>query len=115
MLERGNRGTILKANPAFAPHGRQGVEALEGSAISALFRAEERAGMRSCYTTPFASVAERCVERELHFSDGRSGSFEISMTLVEIPGQPVQLLSIYRDVTERKRERGGAGARQRGG
>ncbi len=96
-------GMILKANPAFGRMAGGAVDALEGAPISALFRPEDRAGMLACYTAPFTSPGGPCVEHELHFGDGRSGSFEISMTLLEIPGQPVQLLSIYRDVTDRKR------------
>ncbi len=99
-----DRGTILKVNDAFARMAGVPAAALEGVDIAGVFRSEERSEVRRCYAEHFASRdAHSCLERELHFAGGRSGTFDISLTVVEIPGQPAQLLSIYHDVTERKR------------
>jgi len=104
MCLTGKCGTILKANPAFATMAGRPANSLEGTNIAELYRAQDQDEMRRCYTGHFdSSEAQPCVERELHFLDGRCGAFEISMTLVQIPGRPLQLLSIFRDVTERKR------------
>jgi PAS domain S-box-containing protein len=104
MCLTGKCGTILKANAAFASMVGRPSNSLEGTNIATLYQVEDQEDMRRCYNGHFASSeAQPCVERELHFQDGRSGAFEISMTLVEIPGRPLQLLSIFRDVTERKR------------
>jgi PAS domain S-box-containing protein len=104
MCLTGKCGTILKANTAFATMLGRPASSLEGTNFTALYPAEEQEEMRRCHAGHFASPeTERCVERELHFMDRGSRTFEISMTLVQIPGRPLQLLSIFRDVTERKR------------
>jgi len=50
-----------------------------------------------------SNVKEHFFERELHFMQGRSGIFENSVTRVDIPGQPPQMLCILRDVTQQRR------------
>ena len=72
--------------------------------VTGLFRPEEREAVREYHRARYASeVKEHVFERELHFVQGRSGIFENSVTRVDIPGQPPQMLCILRDVTERKR------------
>jgi PAS domain S-box-containing protein len=104
MCLTGESGAILKANPAFARMVGVDAAALEGRDIWTLYRPEDEERMRLCQAGHFVSPeAEACVELELQFRDGRAGSFEISMMPVDIPGRPLQLLSIYRDITERKK------------
>jgi len=104
MCLTGSCGTILKVNPAFAEMAGRSAQSLEGTDLAALYRAEDQAEMRRCQAGHFAHAeAPPCVERELRFAGGRSGVFEISMTLVPIAGRPLQLLNIFRDITERKR------------
>ena len=98
------QGSILRVNHAFA--GMVGVAraTLEGADIATLYREEEQAALRFLYAQHFAlRGGQPCVERELYFADGRSGIFDISFTVVEIPGQPVQMLTVFHDVTARKR------------
>jgi signal transduction histidine kinase len=92
-------------NDAFARTVAHPHESLGGADIASLCRPEDQAAIRRWHDDHFASRnGQATKEYELHFCDGRSGSFEISATVVEIPGQRAQLLSIYRDVTERKRD-----------
>jgi PAS domain S-box-containing protein len=98
-------GSILRVNDAFARTVARSNESLTGADIASLCRPEDQAAIRRWHDDHFASRnGQATKEYELHFCDGRSGSFEISATVVEIPGQRAQLLSIYRDVTERKRD-----------
>jgi PAS domain S-box-containing protein len=96
-------GIILKANQAFsAMVGRTG-DAVEGLDIATLFWAEDEHAMRGHFAAQYASRGgETFLDQEIRFTNGHSGAFDISFTMVDLPGQPLQLLITYRDVTERK-------------
>jgi PAS domain S-box-containing protein len=97
-------GAIVKVNAAFANLLAEDVGSLEGTHVTALFAPEEREALWEYHRARFASpVKKHFLERELHFVRGHSGIFEISVTRVEIPGRPPQMLCILRDVTEQKR------------
>ncbi len=104
MFLAGPGGAIVRANAAFANLAGLDIHALEGTPVTALLDSEERETLREYYRARFASpVKEHLFERELHFAKGSAGIFEISVTRVEIPGQPSQMLCILRDVTAQKR------------
>ncbi len=97
-------GIILKVNAAFSEMVGKTVDEVRGLDITALFFAEDQQFIRAYYTGHYASrEAETCLDREFRFTNGYCGVFDVSFTMVDLPGQPAQLLSIYRDVTERKR------------
>jgi PAS domain S-box-containing protein len=102
MLLTDGTGIMLKVNAAFAAMLDTEAGSLEGLHVTGLFHPEEREGVlefhRACYAS---GVKAHIFERELHFMQGRSGVFETSVTRVDIPGQPPQMLCILRDVTER--------------
>src|SRR5260370_1293863 len=98
------RGIILAVNEAFARMAAKPMPELDGSDIATLFRPEQQAAIHQWIVGHFASrEGGSFSELALHFADGRSGTFDISVTFIETPGQPAQLLSLFRDVTERKR------------
>jgi PAS domain S-box-containing protein len=98
------RGVILAVNEAFARMAAKPISTLDGSDVALLFRPEQQARIYRWIEGHFAVRAGGSYsEVELDFADGRTGTFDISVTFVETPGQPVQLLSLFRDVTERKR------------
>jgi PAS domain S-box-containing protein len=104
MFLTGPGGVIIRANAAFANLLGEGLQALEGRNVSALFDQEDRETLREYYRARQVSpVREHFFERELRFASGRSGVFEISLTRVEIPGEQPQMLCILRDVTEQKK------------
>ena len=97
-------GTIVKVNAAFAALLAADPGSLEGKNVTCLFLPEERDRIREYHRALYASEAQRHFrEGQLHFAHGRSGIFESLITRVEIPGQPPQMLSILRDVTEERR------------
>jgi PAS domain S-box-containing protein len=97
-------GTVVKANAAFAKLMGTDVASPEGQSIATLFSPEEQKELWEYHRMLYASpVKEHFIERELRFAPGPSGIFEISLTRVEIPGQPPQMLCILRDITEQKR------------
>jgi two-component system sensor histidine kinase/response regulator len=98
------KGTIVRANPAFAGLVGVPLASLEGANIAALFRPDDQDAVRQGYAEQFARRASQSrVESELHFPHGRSGVFDISLTAIQSPGQPPQILGIFHDVTEQKR------------
>jgi PAS domain S-box-containing protein len=97
-------GMIVKVNAAFARMLSADPSALEGMNVTGLFHPEEREELREYYRVRYASnIKEHFFERELHFTQGRCGTFENSVTKVDIPGQAPQMLCILRDVTEQRR------------
>jgi two-component system, sensor histidine kinase and response regulator len=109
------RGIILRVNDAFARMLGLPGSTLQGVDLASLFRVEDQPAVRRWYTDNFATIArgvasgvasdavESRLQREFQFADGRSGTFEISLTVVQIPGQTTQMLAVCHDVTERKR------------
>jgi len=104
MFLTDSTGMIVKVNAAFASMLDTDPRSLEGMTVTGLFHPEEREELREYHRTLYASdVKQHFFERELHFMQGRSGIFENSVTRVDIPGQPSQMLCVLRDVTGQKR------------
>ena len=97
-------GKAVKVNKAFSQMVGRPVDLIEGVSITSAFSPQDQESIRTCYAEHYRSGAgQPCSDRELHFANGRCGVFDVSMTMVELPGQSSQMLSIFRDVTERKR------------
>ncbi|MGA2213758.1 MAG: ATP-binding protein [Bryobacteraceae bacterium] len=104
MFLTGPSGVIVKVNAAFAHLLEADISSLEGTHVTALFDPEGlQAPGESCSALFVSPVKERFLQRELHFAHGHSGIFEISVTRVDIPGQPPQMLCILRDITQQRR------------
>ena len=98
-------GMIVKVNRAFCTMTGRPANELEGSEIGLAFLEKDQPAIRGYYCEHYDSRgSEACLDRELRFANGHSGVFDISFTMVDLPGRPSQLLSIYRDITGRKRE-----------
>jgi PAS domain S-box-containing protein len=97
-------GAIVKVNAAFAALLSTEPGSLQGMNVTGLFHPEEREAVREFHRAIYASSSkEHHFERQLHFMHGPSGIFENSVTRVDIPGQPPQMLCILRDVTQQRR------------
>jgi PAS domain S-box-containing protein len=97
-------GTVVKVNEAFSTMVGGTAGSVAGLDITALFSLDDQPAIRRNYAEQFgAQGTEPYLDHELRFANGDSGAFDISFTMVDLPGQPSQMLSIYRDVTERKR------------
>ncbi len=98
------RGIILTVNHAFSRMVGAPAHTFAGVDMASLFRLEDQSSVRQWYAEHFAAGdVEPCVQREFQFDDGRAGTYEISLTVVRIPGQQAQMLAVCHDVTLRKR------------
>jgi two-component system sensor histidine kinase/response regulator len=97
-------GAILRVNYAFTRMLGLPASALIGVNLASLFLPEDQPLVHRWYEESFASRGlEPCLTKEFQFADGHSGTFEISLTAVQIPHQPAQVLAVCHDVTQRKR------------
>ena len=96
-------GTILRVNPAFCRMVGKSNEELINQPLTVIYEEEQRRGALERHMKRFA---ERDVapmfERELRLWNGTKVWFELSNSFLEIEAGPVLLLSIFRDVSERK-------------
>jgi PAS domain S-box-containing protein len=98
-------GAVVKLNKAFSTMvGSSTADSIAGLDIATLFAADDQEPIRRYFAEQFGGhPTEPHLDQELRFASGHSGAFDISFTMVDLPGQPSQMLSIYRDVTDRKR------------
>src|SRR6185436_14689112 len=77
---------------------------IEGHPISVIQRVESADRIRERHAQQFdASSIQAHLEKEVILWNGKKVWFELSNSLIETPGQPTLMLSIFRDITERKR------------
>jgi len=97
------RGVILMVNHVFCEMVGLSREQLEGHTIDVAHREERRSHVLDSFRRRFAQRDfEARVETSVTLWDGRVQWFEHSNTIVEIDGEQPLLLSVFRNVTERK-------------
>jgi two-component system, sensor histidine kinase and response regulator len=96
-------GRILLVNDAYCELVELTREELLGKPISVLYREEEHDRVLNTYCRNFsARTIKAYFESEHSLWNNRSAWFSVSNALIEGAGQPPILLSIFRDITERK-------------
>jgi two-component system sensor kinase FixL len=96
-------GTILLVNPAFCRLVKKSKEDLIGRPLTEVYEENHRATALEKHKTRFAERdIEPLFERELSLWNGDRIWFELSNSFIEMPGEGLKLLSIFRDVSERK-------------
>lgn len=97
-------GRIVMVNEAFCRMVEMPAEELVGQPFSVVYRVAERERLLAVGIGRFAERAiEPRLERNLVLWNGRRIWFEASNSFVEEEGRPPLLLSIFRDITDRKR------------
>ncbi len=98
------RGVVLMANGAFCRMvGMPGKE-IEGKPFSAIYEVGQQERMLSRHRERFASrTVPPQLEREVLLRNGKKIWLEAKNSFFEVEGQAPLLLSIFRDITERKR------------
>lgn len=97
-------GMVVKVNEAYCRLVQKTRAELEGQALSIIFDEDSRDQVSSdCREQVDSNTIESHVEKEVTLWNGRKVWFELSNSVLELPGQPRLLLSIFRDVSERKK------------
>ncbi len=96
-------GTIVMVNQAFCAMVGLSREELEGSTLDVVHREERRDHVLEAFRRRFTErdFGPR-VESPVILWDGRQHCFEHSNTILELENQAPLLLSVFRDITERK-------------
>jgi len=96
-------GIILMVNKAFCKLVDMQKSELEGKAFEVVYRIDTREHISQSHKKSFSlRDFESYFERELILWNGKKYWFEVTNSFIEIEKQPAMLLSIFRDVTQRK-------------
>jgi PAS domain S-box-containing protein len=96
-------GIVIAANPAYFRLYGYAPEMVLGQPFSVIFREEERRWADELYQIRYRSpVPVAAVETTVRRGDGSEGIVEASYTFLEEQGRRIAMLSIIRDITERK-------------
>jgi two-component system, LuxR family, sensor kinase FixL len=95
-------GMTVRVNGAFCKMVGMSPEQMEGKPLSIIYQSDQDYILGK-HKERFAQRSiEPLFERELSLWHGKRVWFELSNSFIEVDGQPPHLLSIFRDVTERK-------------
>ena len=96
-------GNVLMVNEAFCRMVGKTRAELEGGMIDAFYAPGDSARVLQQYRMRFDTrTVEKFFEREMWLWDNRRVWFAVSNTIIEVEGQQPMLLSLFRDITERK-------------
>lgn len=96
-----SHGMVRRVNDAFCRMVGMPREALEGHPFTLIYPEEQRAELLAAFQKRFtASTTEPYYTKEIVLRNGRKVHLEISNSFLEMTGQPPQLLSIIRDVSD---------------
>ncbi len=96
-------GKVLMVNEAFCRLVGKPRDQLEGSMIDSFYCQGDEGHILDRYKQRFETrTVEPFFESEMTFWDQRRVWFSVSNAFVEIEGQDAMLLSLFRDITERK-------------
>jgi PAS domain S-box-containing protein len=97
-------GTIVDVNPAFCSMVGMNAEELVNKSISILFHEDEnpRRSLQKYKERFRAGMIDKNLEHRIKFGSGKVADVEVSVSYIELEeGKPL-LLSIFRDISERK-------------
>ena len=98
-------GTIIAVNDAYCKLVGLASDQLEGQSFTVVYApSEDTAAMAATHREHFLSrAAERKVERQCTLHNGETVTLEITDSFIELHGQPLLSLSLFRDVTTQRR------------
>jgi two-component system, sensor histidine kinase and response regulator len=96
-------GMVLRVNEAFCRLVGKTKAEMEGKTFGEIFAPENRERAVERYRQRFAArEVEADFERQINLWDGREVWFAVSNTFIDIGSSQTVLLSLFRDITERK-------------
>ncbi len=98
-------GDVLGVNPSYCRLVGRPASELEGRPFTEVYgEGEDRAHMLATYRQRFAAREIRArFERQIRFADGKVADVEVSTSYMELGGGEALLLSVFHDVSERRR------------
>jgi two-component system, cell cycle sensor histidine kinase and response regulator CckA len=97
-------GRIISVNSAYCSMVGKTAEELNGKSIAVVYAAEEGERIRQIFiNNTAAKTLSPYFEREATMWNGERRWFAISSVRISSPGDPATVLSIFRDITARKR------------
>jgi PAS domain S-box-containing protein len=94
---------MLRVNDAYCRMVQKSRTELEGQVLTVVHSAANAGFVLGTYQKRIDSkTLESHLETEVTLWNGRDVWFELSNSLLEVPGQPSLVLSIFRDITQRK-------------
>ena len=97
------QGTVLMVNEAFCRFVEKEQSELVGKSFTAIYGQEQQEDFVRKHQERFKSrMLETHYERELFLWNGRRVWIEVTSSFLELEEQPTMLLSVFRDITERK-------------
>ncbi|HRZ99762.1 MAG TPA: PAS domain S-box protein, partial [Candidatus Paceibacterota bacterium] len=98
-----HRGIMLRVNQAFCELTGKSREELEGQSLATIYEAEQGKHALEQYLNRYANkTLDRYVERKLRLWNGKEVWFAVTNSLLNPDGDQPAILSVFRDVTERK-------------
>ena len=95
-------GIMIMVNDAFCCLVGKTREELIGQPLSVIYQTDHAPVMAKHNERFAARNVAPLFERELFLWHGRKVWFELSNSFIEVPNQPVVLLSLFRDITDRR-------------
>ncbi len=96
-------GIVLRVNSAYCRMVRKTAAEMVGRPFSVIYETDQPMQILDRHRKRFAERnVEPMFERELLLWNGEKVWFELSNSFLEVPGQKPHLLSIFRDISERK-------------
>jgi PAS domain S-box-containing protein len=98
-----DQGMMVLVNEAFSSMVRMRKEQLIGKPASIIYapKYQQNIQVKLCERITQRTVAPH-LERKYTLWNGQDSWFELSNSYLEVPGEPVKLLSIFRDITDAK-------------
>lgn len=96
-------GNVLTVNEAYCQMVGKTRQELEGQPLSIIHSSENAERVLARHKEQIETNSFKLhLEKEVSLWDGRKIWFELSNSILHLPGQPPLLLSIFRDITQRK-------------
>jgi len=103
MLLTNNKGKVIKVNQALCKMVELNRQELEGNPFTAFYK-NNKTEILEQYITRFQNKnIPKKMEKKVRLHNGQFRWFEIVNSVLDIPGNPKQVLGIFRDITKRKK------------
>ncbi|MFH0988775.1 MAG: PAS domain S-box protein [bacterium] len=98
-----DQGTVVLVNDSYCQLMEKSRNEMEGYPFTTAYRPSDQPNMMSKYLERLETKSLTAhFEREIILWNGKKKYFELTNSVLDLPGKPPMVLSIFRDITERK-------------